>query len=645
MKFLAAKVLLALTLCCSMVFGQSVKMNPSQPKAGETVSFTYTAADGPLADRAAIETVAYLFNGKAPVAIEVTLAKKGNEYSGEFALDGTSRAFFLTFSDADSDAKDDNNEKGYGWMVYQADGNTPVQGAYGSMASAMGNWSRVIGVKRNAEMGLDYMEKELAAFPESEAEFFQTYAQLALQSKDETAIDKAKAKVTAIAEMKKPSEKEFILAISLAQMMRDQEQVEALRAKAVKKYPKGGTAESQALNTFYRARTLEDQLSAYQSYLKKFSASKNAPNNIEQMANRLALAYGEKGDWDQFEIYFAKINDPETQATVYNSLAWGMSGESIEGEGSDLDRASRMSAKSLKLVSAQLENPAEGKPSYYTDKAWKNNLEYTYGMYADTYALILFKQGDPRTALKYQKKACEKGDFSDAEMNERYAVYAEHAIGAEKTMAFLEGIIRKGHASAKSKDQHKRLFLANHTVATAYSKFLESLEADAKAKLKEHISESMIDLPAADFSLTNLKGETVSLADLKGKVVVLDFWATWCGPCKASFPAMQRTVDKYANQEDVVILFVDTWENGEDKAAKAAKFVEKHSYSFNVLMDNENKVVESYEVTGIPTKFVLDKNGHIRFRSSGFNGNDDQLVEELSLMIELSGASVSSDMR
>ena len=64
-------------------------------------------------------------------------------------------------------------------------------------------------------------------------------------------------------------------------------------------------------------------------------------------------------------------------------------------------------------------------------------------MYADTYALLLYKQGDPRTAMKYQKKACLPGEFSDADMNERYAAYAEMAVGPEKTMEILEDFIKK----------------------------------------------------------------------------------------------------------------------------------------------------------------------------------------------------------
>jgi thiol-disulfide isomerase/thioredoxin len=127
------------------------------------------------------------------------------------------------------------------------------------------------------------------------------------------------------------------------------------------------------------------------------------------------------------------------------------------------------------------------------------------------------------------------------------------------------------------------------------------------------------------------------LDDLKGKVVVVDFWATWCGPCKASFPAMQQALNQYKDDPDVKFVFVDSWESKkpEEMQKNAEEFIQKNKYTFNVLLDTDDKVIGSYAVEGIPTKFVIDPSSNIRFKAVGYDGSADKLVDELSAMIDV----------
>lgn len=151
----------------------------------------------------------------------------------------------------------------------------------------------------------------------------------------------------------------------------------------------------------------------------------------------------------------------------------------------------------------------------------------------------------------------------------------------------------------------------------------------------------MISLPAPAFSLLDLEGKPVSLEGLKGKIVVVDFWATWCGPCVSSFPAMQKAVIKYKDNPDVAFLFVNTWQQETDKRKNAADFINKKRYPFHVLMDEKDDVITDFKVSGIPTKFVINKEGIVRFKSVGFAGGDDGLVQELSMMIDLAAETVN----
>jgi thiol-disulfide isomerase/thioredoxin len=197
-----------------------------------------------------------------------------------------------------------------------------------------------------------------------------------------------------------------------------------------------------------------------------------------------------------------------------------------------------------------------------------------------------------------------------------------------------QDFIRKNKATDSVKTIFTQLYTDKYGAKKADLKLSELVEEGKRAAL-EKLKEQILDKKAPVFTIKDLSGTDISLEKLMGKVIVIDFWATWCGPCKASFPGMQKAVDKYKDDPNVAFLFIDTWENGEEKEKNAAKFIQEKGYSFQVLMDNDNQVVSKFGVSGIPTKYIVDKKGIIRFKSIGYSGSPDGLVEELSQMIEI----------
>lgn len=117
---------------------------------------------------------------------------------------------------------------------------------------------------------------------------------------------------------------------------------------------------------------------------------------------------------------------------------------------------------------------------------------------------------------------------------------------------------------------------------------------------------------APDFELKTLDGETVSLSDFRGEKVFLNFWATWCPPCRAEIPDMQ----KFHENTDVVILAVNLTDT-ESSKKNVPKFMEEYGITFTVLLDEDSNVANLYDIQPIPTTYLIDSTGKIQNMAFG----------------------------
>lgn len=118
--------------------------------------------------------------------------------------------------------------------------------------------------------------------------------------------------------------------------------------------------------------------------------------------------------------------------------------------------------------------------------------------------------------------------------------------------------------------------------------------------------------PAPDFTVRTLDGERVSLSDLKGKTVVLNMWATWCGYCRIEMPEMEDAHQKYQDQ-GVVILAL----NVQESYSRVKQFIEEEGFTFSVWLDSDGSVAKAYRVSGLPTTFFIDGDGVLQHRQLG----------------------------
>lgn len=120
--------------------------------------------------------------------------------------------------------------------------------------------------------------------------------------------------------------------------------------------------------------------------------------------------------------------------------------------------------------------------------------------------------------------------------------------------------------------------------------------------------------PLLNQRLPDMKGGEMALADLQGKVVMVDFWASWCGPCRESFPWLNTMQEKYAEQGLVVVGV-----NLDKQPKQALDFLKQVPANFTLLLDNKAILPEAYGLIGMPSSYLLDRQGRLRATHTGFN--------------------------
>ncbi len=130
-----------------------------------------------------------------------------------------------------------------------------------------------------------------------------------------------------------------------------------------------------------------------------------------------------------------------------------------------------------------------------------------------------------------------------------------------------------------------------------------------------------------DANLENLEGEKFTLSQMKGKVVLFDLWATWCGPCIDAIPEIQNVHDHFSFADDVIIWGINSGEHPD----KVGAFMEEHKPPWPILLNQKREVNKAYGISGIPTFILIDKAGRWQHTRIGYS---EWLGQELIWLIE-----------
>jgi len=556
-----------------------------------------------------------LLYGELPIKfISLPLQKTGLQYEFRLKLPDSIHVLYAEIQDKKNKVIDNNAEKGYVVLVNQNKNLTTEKKSLEALKlKCIALYAFPLKIK-NEEL-VQSFEDLYKAYPSLKDD--KSYV-IYLNIKSRVDPDKTKPELLAYAQQleKKGSENNLADASNIYRNLKMTEQYEQIEKTSLAKFPAGGIAKRMFWKSIYALPVITENalLDSMHQFIKIFGDTTAETKN--QFYYFLIRKYIKDKDTTNLNKYASLFKNKDGIASLSNNYAWELVDGSLESPGKDLDYAAYLSHKAVTISKDHLMHPSEDDDIRRLQGEYNNN--------SDTYALVLYKQKIYNQAFEYED-AIQKQDELDNGGKERYAAIAEKAKGLEFTRKYIEIQLLAGADSKTLLIQLQRIYQQLHVPENTFEKLKEESARLVEQKNNEKISKIYGSTNEIDFTLNTLDSAKVTLSDYKGQVVVLDFWATWCGPCKASFPGMQQLVNKY-KEKNVKFLFVDAFENDKENVLRGniRQFLNDNKYSFNVLLDLTNNTSQNYKINSIPSKIIIDKNGKIVHLVVG-SGAEEQL--------------------
>ncbi|MHC8947626.1 redoxin domain-containing protein [Sphingobacterium hungaricum] len=616
-----------------LVNAQAIKYSPENPKSGDTIKFSYNPTSTNLNLDFEIECLSVSFttdftskNKKIP------LSEKDGLWIGEVIT--TENTTFVALGFSSKELKD----KSEYFIKLTSNNQIPAQ-AYLSEGYLVGSGrgNALLGIETDTKRALGLYEKAYSIDSNTRNISENSYYTILYKADKIRGKNEIDSKINQINKSGTNSEEDLLTIRSLYTIQNDKVAADSITQLIIKNNPTGVLAYKSDLNSFIR---LSDPSQAEDFGLKMISKYKLEENpkssqDADMIYSFIAEKYVITNDYPNFIKYADLVKNKASVPLLYNKFVTNW----LNNNDGTNDQIIELTQNGLKIINELKTQP---RPAQYpSDEIYISSLENAESALSDTYANIENRLNNFKEAVSYQERALALSKDKNIVLKEHYVTYLMNDKNYQKAYSLAEESIKTGLASDSLKNNFERLFKILNKEGSA-KEYISNLESNSDEKLLSIWKTKMINEPAPSFEAKNLKGEVVKLSDLKGKIVILDFWATWCGPCKKSFPGMNKARIKYANNPNVVFLFVNTWEDMKDREKVVADFIAKNNYDFNVLIDKKSQndpskfqMVNDYQVKAIPNKFIIDGRGNIRFNITGSSASEVDIVNEIDAMINL----------
>lgn len=657
--FLKKCLLLLCPFFGQQLAAQTVVWKPAALKQGQTVSFNYQPKGGDLEFSDEPKAVIAVYSVNKWITTPVDLKKEADVWVGDYKLDDNAAFVALRFyqgSDDAPEASDNNQGKGYFSKVLGSNGKEQ-SGSYLAEAAfrsnLTGEWSlnSFVTPAKNAQTTDSLLKKEEKISGKSLASEPMLFTYLDLKRLTMPANDfNAFADAAIQAAFKKENYSEALLSDANRYYIREKREPEAKEVeKLIFKYqPKSGTAKLLSFREATKGNSAKDYQLASEDFLKKYPYAEWKKNPDDkgflyyEIFRGLGTNYFDGNQIDKFLSLFKDI-DFRTANEIYR---WNITRNQMSMSGKANYKL--LYELSKKIIPYLLERQHD--QSYLADfnmdatKA-QENADKQMDDRLFTHVALAINQKDFAAAKSFFQYLSKDGTYGNAEMNAMHLRVLSELNDDKAIKPLLENSVAANAVTREMFAKLKEVYKSEHQgQEKGYEEYLSSLMPnDKKAEMKTHVLSNMVNFPLKPFSLEDANGKIVNSDDWGNKIVVIDFWATWCRPCIEAFPGMQLLVDQYAKDPQIGVYMIGTMQTGDYKS-KSVNYVKSQGFRFNLLHDAvsstgaQDQVFKSllplFKQSSIPRKIIV-KNGVVRYSSEGYSGSPSQLCDELSTAIEI----------